>query len=42
MQDSLYVSLSAQVALERRLNTIADNVANASLLFLRANVFNLV
>ena len=30
MQDGLYVALSAQVALEKRLNTIADNVANAS------------
>lgn len=29
MQDSLYVALSSQVALEKRLNTIADNVANA-------------
>jgi len=28
MQSSLYVSLSAQVAMERRLNTIANNVAN--------------
>ena len=28
MQNSLYVSLSAQVALERRLETIANNVAN--------------
>jgi flagellar basal-body rod protein FlgF len=28
MQNGLYVSLSAQVALERRLETIADNVAN--------------
>lgn len=30
MQDSLYVSLSAQMAIQRRLDTIADNVANAS------------
>ena len=30
MQNGLYVSLSAQVALERRLETIADNVANMS------------
>jgi len=30
MQDSLYVALSSQIALEKRLNTIADNVANAS------------
>jgi flagellar basal-body rod protein FlgF len=28
MQSSLYVALSAQVAMERRLNTIANNVAN--------------
>src|ERR1700722_2096515 len=28
MQNGLYVSLSAQVALEKRLETIADNVAN--------------
>jgi flagellar basal-body rod protein FlgF len=30
MQSGLYVALSAQIALERRLNTIADNVANAN------------
>lgn len=30
MQPSLYVSLSGQIALERRLETIANNVANAS------------
>src|SRR5690606_27515138 len=30
MQAALYVGLSAQVALERRLNTIAQNVANMS------------
>ncbi len=30
MQTGLYVALSSQVALERRLNTLADNVANAS------------
>jgi flagellar basal-body rod protein FlgF len=36
MQDSLYVALSAQMALERRLNTIADNVANASTVGFRA------
>lgn len=29
MQEGLYVALSSQIALERRLNTIADNVANA-------------
>ena len=28
MQDGLYVSLSSQIALEKRLTTIADNVAN--------------
>jgi flagellar basal-body rod protein FlgF len=28
MQSALYVALSAQVALERRLNTVANNVAN--------------
>ncbi len=36
MQDSLYVALSSQVALERRLNTIADNVANAGTVGFRA------
>ncbi len=30
MQSAFYVSLSAQVALDRRLTTIAENVANAS------------
>lgn len=30
MQSGLYVALSAQVALERRLNTVANNVANLS------------
>jgi flagellar basal-body rod protein FlgF len=30
VQNGLYVALSAQVALERRLTTIADNVANAN------------
>ena len=30
MQGNLYVGLSAQVALQRRLDTIAHNVANAS------------
>jgi flagellar basal-body rod protein FlgF len=30
MQPSLYVSLSGQIALERRLETIANNVANAA------------
>lgn len=36
MQDGLYVALSSQIALERRLNTIADNVANASTIGFRA------
>ncbi len=36
MQDALYVALSSQVALERRLNTIADNVANAGTVGFRA------
>jgi len=36
MQDGLYVALSAQVALERRLTTVADNVANASTVGFRA------
>ena len=36
MQDSLYVALSSQIALERRLETIADNVANASTIGFRA------
>ena len=36
MQNGLYVALSAQVALEKRLNTIADNVANASTVGFRA------
>lgn len=36
MQDSLYVALSSQVAMERRLATIADNVANTSTVGFRA------
>ncbi len=36
MQEGLYVALSAQVALEKRLNTIADNVANSSTVGFRA------
>lgn len=36
MQSSLYVSLSSQIALERRLTTIADNVANAGTVGFRA------
>ncbi len=30
MQSGLYVSLSSQMALERRLTTIADNMANVN------------
>lgn len=37
MQSALYVGLSAQVALERRLNTIAQNVANMSTAGYRAD-----
>jgi flagellar basal-body rod protein FlgF len=37
MQNGLYVSLSAQVALERRLATIASNVANANTVGYRAD-----
>ena len=36
MQTGLYVSLSAQLALEKRLTTIADNVANAGTVGYRA------
>ena len=36
MQNGLYVALSSQIALERRLTTIADNVANASTVGFRA------
>lgn len=36
MQSSLYVSLSSQIALERRLVTLADNVANANTTGFRA------
>ena len=36
MQNRLYVALSAQVALERRLETIADNVANMNTVGYRA------
>ena len=36
MQNGLYVSLSAEVALERRLETIADNVANMNTVGYRA------
>ncbi len=37
MDSSLYVALSAQVALERRLDTIAQNVANLSTVGYRAD-----
>ena len=36
MQNGLYVALSSQIALERRLNTIAYNVANSSTVGFRA------
>ncbi|MCY0093507.1 flagellar basal-body rod protein FlgF [Hoeflea ulvae] len=36
MQGSLYVALSSQIALERRLNTLADNVANSNTTGFRA------
>lgn len=36
MQDALYVALSSQMALEKRLTTIADNVANSSTVGFRA------
>ncbi len=36
MQEGLYVALSSQIALERRLTTIADNVANANTVGFRA------
>lgn len=36
MQTGYYVALSSQVALERRLNTLADNVANAGTVGFRA------
>ena len=36
MDTSLYVSLSSQMALERRLTTIANNVANANTTGFRA------
>ena len=37
MQNGLYVSLSAQVSLERRLETIANNVANMNTVGFRAD-----
>src|SRR5208282_4796324 len=36
MQNGLYVAVSAQVALERRLDTIADNIANMNTVGYRA------
>lgn len=36
MQDGLYVALSAQIALEQRLTTIADNLANVNTTGFRA------
>lgn len=36
MQGSLYVALSSQIALERRMTTLADNVANANTTGFRA------
>lgn len=36
MDSSLYVALSSQIALERRLTTLADNVANANTVGFRA------
>ena len=36
MQDSLYVSLSSQIALEKRMDTLADNVANMNTVGFRA------
>ena len=36
MQDGLYVALSSQIALDKRLTTIADNVANMSTVGFRA------
>jgi len=36
MQTGLYVTLSAQMALEKRLDTIADNIANAGTVGFRA------
>jgi flagellar basal-body rod protein FlgF len=36
MQTGLYVSLSSQLALERRMATLADNVANSTTVGFRA------
>lgn len=38
MQSNIYVTLSAQLALQRRLDTLANNVANASTAGFRADV----
>ena len=38
MQSALYVGLSAQVALEKRLQTIANNVANVNTSGFRTDV----
>ena len=38
MQSALYVGLSAQVALEKRLQTIANNVANVNTAAFRTDV----
>lgn len=40
MQDGLYVALSSQMALQKRLDTIADNVANAGTVGFRATSVN--
>lgn len=40
MQTGLYVALSSQVALEKRLGTLADNVANAGTVGYRATSVN--
>lgn len=40
MQSALYVSLSAQIALERRMSTIAGNIANTSSTGFRASEVN--
>ena len=36
MQTGLYVAVSSQIALEKRMNTLADNVANSSTVGFRA------
>ena len=36
MDTALYVSLSSQIALERRLTTLSDNVANSNTVRFRA------